>query len=116
MTCTARTSRTAAPAPAPAVDSSDDDDDRSGDTEETEETNKDMSDPDSDPKSSPKAGPNEEPVTAWTMKCELTRDYYENVIGLNRTASYALFVDQGMQDMRDFLCIKSENIEKTKQD
>jgi hypothetical protein len=111
MACTARTSCTAAPATAPAADGSDDDDDCSGDAEETEETNKVMSDPDPDPKSSTKAGPNGEPVTTWTMKCELTQDYYENIIRLNRMASY-VFVDQGMKDMRDFLRIKPENIKK----
>jgi hypothetical protein len=50
--------------------------------------------------------------TSWTIKRKLTRDYYENVIGLNKTASFALFVDQDMTKMRDFLCIKPKNIEK----
>jgi hypothetical protein len=112
MARTARTPRTAAPAPAPGADGSDDEDDRSGDAEKTEEANEDTSDPNPDPESGPEAGPDEEPVTSWTIKRELTRDYYETVIGLNKTASYALFIDQDMTNMRDFLRIKPENIEK----
>ena len=111
----ARTARTsAASAPAPSANGSDDDDDRSGDAEETEEANEDTSDhdPDPDPESGPEAGPKEEHVNSWTIKRKLTRDYYENVIGLNKTASFALFVDQDMTKMRDFLCIKPKNIEK----
>jgi hypothetical protein len=116
MARTASTTRTAPPAPAPAADGSDDDDDRSGDADEAE-TNEDTSDPDQDPDQDPEsgteeAGPATEPVTQLTMKRELTRDYYETDIGLNRMASYALFVDQGMQDIRDFLRIKPEHIKK----
>jgi hypothetical protein len=91
MAHSARTKRTTAPAPAPAADSSDDDDDdRSGDADETK-TNEESSDPDQDPESgTEEAGPIAEPVTPFTMKRELTREYYESVLGLNRTASYAL--------------------------
>jgi hypothetical protein len=116
MARTARTPCTAAPAPASSANGSDDEDDRLGDAKDTEEANKDTNDPDPEPESGPKAGPkaspDEEPVTSWTIKRELTRDYYETFIGLNKTASYALFVDQDMTDMRDFLRVKPENIEK----
>jgi hypothetical protein len=111
MARSARTKRTTASAPPPASDSSDNDDDRSGDADDTE-TNEDASDPE-DPEPRPEvAGPAREPVTHFTMLRELTRDYYETVIGLNKTASYALFVDQRMQSIRDFLRIKPEHIEK----
>jgi hypothetical protein len=96
----------------PSANGSDDKDDCSGDAKETEEANKNMSDPDPDPESGTKAGPEVEPVTPYTIKREYTCDYYENVIGLNKTASYALFVDQSMTDMKDFLRIKPENIDK----
>ena len=111
MARSARTKRTTASAPPPASDSSDNDDDRSGDADDTE-TNEDASDPE-DPEPRPEVvGPAREPVTQFTMLRELTRDYYETVIGLNKTASYALFVDQRMQSIRDFLRIKPEHIEK----
>ncbi len=112
MARSARTKRTAAPAPAPDSSDDDDDDDRSGDADETE-TNEDASGPDQDPESgTEEAGPAPEPVTRFTMLREFTREYYESVIGLNKVASLALYVDQGIQGVRDFLRIKPEHIEK----
>ena len=43
---------------------------------------------------------------------EFVRDFYERTIGLNRTASYALYVDENMKTARDFRRIRPENIEK----
>ena len=43
---------------------------------------------------------------------EFVRDFYENTIGLNRMASYALYVDENMKTEEAFRRIKPENIEK----
>ena len=43
---------------------------------------------------------------------EFVRDFYETTLGLNKKASYALYVYEGMRTAEDFCCIKPENIEK----
>jgi hypothetical protein len=103
----ARTARTTCTA-APDINNPNDaptDDPKEMDT--NEETDDDPNDPD------PESDPEEEPeVSPRTMKRELIRDYYKTVIGLNKTASLALYVDQNMTTKNNFLRIKPENIKK----
>ena len=50
------------------------------------DTNKETDDDPNDP--GPEYGPEEESVvSSWTIKRELTLDYYETVIGLNKKAT-----------------------------
>jgi hypothetical protein len=46
------------------------------------------------------------------LRRELVRDFYETVIGLNRKASFALYIDENMTKAADFRCVKPEVIEK----
>jgi hypothetical protein len=110
----ARTARKAVPAAdAPSADSSDNEDDPSDDdAEEAEETLEEANDPDPAQVYGTRHGPESESVTPYTLKRESTCAYYETVIGLDRTASYALFVEQGLEDAKHFLRVKPDMIEK----
>jgi hypothetical protein len=46
------------------------------------------------------------------LQREFVCDFYRGVIGLNKTASFALYVDENMTKLKDFLKVKPESIEK----
>ena len=74
---------------------------------DTNEHDEDSSDTENDPNDD---GPSDD--DSATQQRKYTRDYYETVIGLNKKASYAPYVDQNMKRMYDFLRIKPENVDK----
>jgi hypothetical protein len=107
-----RTKATRGPSPA-----SDADGDEEMDTDDANTENED--DQQDDPQESADNGAGDDDDVedvvdddSADLQREFVRDFYKAVIGLNRTASLALYIDENMTKAKDFLRVKPEAIEK----